>query len=144
MKAILLDSDIILDAMANREPFSKEAIQILELCEKKEIQGYTTPVILSNLYYLLRRLGMSHQQVQSHFRNLLTNILFDISMIDKKTILSALDSNFNDFEDALQNFSAEQHDKISFIITRNTKDYKKSALTVMTPIEFLKMLSFSC
>jgi len=60
MKAVLLDSDIILDALADRQPFSKDVIRILSLCEKRIIHGFTTPVILCNLYYVLRRLGVSH------------------------------------------------------------------------------------
>ncbi|MCH7400932.1 PIN domain-containing protein [Belliella kenyensis] len=140
MKAVLLDSDIILDAMTDRIPFSSDAIAILNLCEKKEVLGFTTPVILSNLYYLLRRLGMSHMNILDHFRNLVTNILFDIVTIDKKSVLDAINSGFSDFEDALQNFSAENHQKISIIITRNTKDYKNSNLAIMSPKEFLSSL----
>ena len=140
MKAVLLDSDIILDAMTDRKPFSQDAILILDLCEKREIYGYTTPVILSNLYYLLRRLGMKHDEILNHFRNLVHNILFDIAVIDKKSILDALDSGFSDFEDALQNYSAESHSQITTIITRDTKDYRKSNLAVMNPKEFLSSL----
>ncbi|EOZ98030.1 hypothetical protein A33Q_1537 [Indibacter alkaliphilus LW1] len=140
MKAVLLDSDIILDAMSDRIPFSDDAIRILNLCERREIHGLTTPVILSNLYYILRRLGMKHTHILDHFRNLLTNILFDIVEIDKKSILEAIDSDFSDFEDAIQNYSAEQHPEISIIITRNTKDYKESNIAVMSPKEFLNSL----
>lgn len=140
MKAVLLDSDIILDAMIDRKPFSKDAIQILSLCEKRKIHGFTTPVILSNLYYLLKRLGMSHIYILEHFRNLVTNILFDITIIDKETILASINSGFSDFEDALQNFSAENHHTVSIIITRNIKDFKKSKIAVMSPKEFLGSL----
>lgn len=140
MNAVFLDSDIILDAMTDRKPFSSDAVEILNLCEKKKILGYTSPVILSNLYYLLRKLGMPHTQILEHFRNLLTNILFDVVTMDKKSILAAIDSSFFDFEDALQNFSVENHKEIFIIITRNTKDFKKSNLAVMTPKEFLSTL----
>lgn len=140
MNSVLLDSDIILDAFADRQPFSKDAIQILSLCEKRIIHGFTTPVILSNLYYLLRRLGVSHIHILEHFRNLVTNILFDITIIDKETILTSIDSGFSDFEDALQNYSAENHVTVSIIITRNSKDFKKSNLAVMSPKEFLATL----
>ena len=140
MKGILLDADIILDAMADRKPFSKDAVEILNLCEKREIHGYISPVILSNLYYLLRRLGMPSIQILEHFRNLLNNILFDIVAMDKKSILEAIDSDFSDFEDALQNYAAENHPEISILITRNTKDFKKSNLAIFSPKEFLSVL----
>jgi predicted nucleic acid-binding protein len=140
MNAVLLDSDIILDAMTDRTPFSTDAVAILNLCEKREVLGYTTPIILSNLYYLLRRMGMSHTHILNHFRNLVTNILFDIVTIDKKSVLEAINSGFSDFEDALQNFSSENHREISIIVTRNTNDYKKSNLAIMSPKEFLSSL----
>ena len=56
------------------------------------------------------------------------------------TIKSALNSEFNDFEDALQNFSALNQTEIKLIITRNTKDYKSSLLSILTPNAYLKAL----
>jgi hypothetical protein len=57
--------------------------------------------------------------------------------MDKNIIISALNSDFKDFEDALQNYAAEINGEVNVIITRNTKDYKKSNLAVMNPKEFL-------
>jgi len=65
------------------------------------------------------------------------NIL-QVSMINKETVLDALNSDFKDFEDALQNFSAQNEKEINVIITRNIKDYKSSKLSVMTPETYLK------
>ena len=64
--------------------------------------------------------------------------IVDIAIIDKKTVLNALNSEFKDFEDALQNFSAINESDIQVIITRNIKDYKTSSLAVMTPENYLK------
>ncbi len=58
--------------------------------------------------------------------------------IDKEIVHDSLNSDFKDFEDALQNFSAMKNGKISTVLTRNIKDYKKSDLAVMTPETFLK------
>jgi hypothetical protein len=66
----------------------------------------------------------------------------DLSAINKEAVLAALDSGFNDFEDALQHFSALKEKAISAIITRNIKDYRKSNLSVMTPETFLKTIQF--
>ena len=60
-------------------------------------------------------------------------------VIYKNSIIVALNSDFKDFEDALQNYAAEINGEISLIITRNTKDYKKSELGVMSPEDFLKL-----
>jgi hypothetical protein len=56
----------------------------------------------------------------------------------EKLKASSLNSNFRDFEDALQNYSAELNGQIDLIITRNIKDFKNSSLGVMTPENYLK------
>ncbi|NMH26273.1 type II toxin-antitoxin system VapC family toxin [Flavobacterium solisilvae] len=135
MKNVLIDTDVILDFFFDREPFSENAAQVLSLCEKKIVIGYITPVILSNVYYLLSQKGKQEKVIEK--LKALVSFL-EILNIDKNAIITALNSNFKDFEDALQNFSAEQNGTINTIITRNTKDYKKSNLGVITPEDFLK------
>lgn len=67
--------------------------------------------------------------------------LIEILIIDKNSIIVALNSDFKDFEDALQNYAAEINKKIYIIVTRNTKDYGKSKLGIMNPEEFLKSIN---
>jgi predicted nucleic acid-binding protein len=134
MDRVLIDSDVILDFFFDRKPFSDDAAKILALCESKNILGYLTPVIISNIYYLLRKTA-THQKVISELKQLLT--IIDILMIDKEVIENALNSEFRDFEDALQNYSAIKTGKINVIITRNIKDYKKSEIAVLTPENYI-------
>ncbi len=134
MNKVLIDTDILLDFFYDRKPFSESAESILVLCEEAKIQGYTTSVIFSNCYYLLRKTA-GHKKVVRQLRKLLQ--ILDVLITDKKTLMEALDSEFNDFEDAIQNFSALSNDGVNIIVTRNTKDYKKSDLAVFTPDEFL-------
>ena len=136
MKKILIDTDVILDFFLDREPFSENAANILALCERKLIVGYVTPVIISNIYYLLSQKAKQEKVIEK--LKLLLSIL-EILVIDKNSIIVALNSDFKDFEDDLQNYAAEINGEISLIITRNTKDYKKSELGVMSPEDFLKL-----
>jgi predicted nucleic acid-binding protein len=138
MKRILIDTDVILDFFFDREPFSENAAKILSLCESKEITGFVTPVIISNAYYLLRQTA-KHEKVIEKLKLLVS--ITEVLVIDKASIVEALNSEFKDFEDALQNYSAEQNKEIDIIITRNTKDYKNSSLGVMTPDGYLKIKS---
>ena len=137
MDKVLIDTDVILDFFFDRKPFSNEASQILSQCERKKIEGFVTPVMISNVYYILRKTDR-HEKVIQHLK-MLMNII-DIAIINKKTILDALHSGFKDFEDALQNFSAQEENDIRIIITRNIKDYKTSSLAVMTPELYLKTI----
>jgi hypothetical protein len=93
--------------------------------------------MISNVYYLLRK-TTKHEKVIEGLKSLLS--ILDILTTDKSTVLKALNSPFKDFEDALQNYSAEANGEIPIIVTRNTKDYKNSALSVMTPDNYLKAL----
>jgi len=134
---VLIDTDILLDFFYDRKPFAGSAESILALCEKGEIKGYTTSVIFSNCYYLLRKTG-SHKKVLQQLRKLLQ--ILDMLVTNKETLLKAIDSEFKDFEDAIQNFSAISNGEVNVIITRNTKDYRKSDLAVFNPDEFLAAL----
>lgn len=137
MIKILIDTDVILDLLFDRKPFESEASEILALCETKQIEGYVTAIMISNIYYLLKKTAKHHVVIES-IKKLLT--ILNIALTDKETIKKALYSNFKDFEDSLQNYSAENTSNIKIIVTRNIKDYKHSSLSVMTPKEFLDLL----
>lgn len=137
MNNILLDSDVLMDFFLDRTPFSEDASKILSLCENGEIVGYITPVIYSNLYYLLRRIS-DRQTAISKLR-----VLFSITqllVIDKQAVLAALHSeDLADFEDALQNYAVEGSDNVNVIITRNVRDFRKSTVAALTPCDYLRL-----
>lgn len=136
MDNVLIDTDVILDFFFDRKPYSDDAIKLLSLCEEEIINGYCTPVIISNVYYILRRTAKHDYVIDK-----LTKLLGIISVLemDHAIVMNALNSDFRDFEDALQNYAAVKSEKIDTIITRNTKDYKKSEIGVMTPESYLKI-----
>lgn len=137
MKRILVDTDVILDVFLDRKPFSDFSSQVFSLCENKEILGFVTPVIFSNTYYLLRRVG-KHEKVIENLMRLLS--ITGVLSMDKNVIHQALVSEFKDFEDALQNYAAVANGSIDVIVTRNIKDFKKSEIGVLTPENFLKLI----
>jgi predicted nucleic acid-binding protein len=140
MKNILIDTDVVLDFFFDRKPFSDNAAIILSLCESNQINGFITPVICSNVYYLLRKTS-KHEKVIEKLSQLLTFI--DVLQMDKEIIIEALNSKFKDFEDALQNFSATKAGNIDAIVTRNIKDFTKSKIGVLTPDNFIKTINAS-
>lgn len=140
MENILIDTDVILDFFFDRKPFSDNAAIILSYCESNKLKGFITPVICSNVYYLLRRTS-KHDKVIERLSQLLTFI--DVLQMDKEIILEALNSKFKDFEDALQNFSAVKSGNIDAIITQNIKDFTNSKIGVLTPANFLKIINAS-
>lgn len=135
MDKVLIDTDVILDFFFDRKPFSRYATEILNLCEENKLIGLTTPVIISNVYYLLRKTA-KHEIIVEKIKQLLR--IVRIIKMDENIVVNALNSDFKDFEDALQNFAAIENGKISVILTRNIKDFKKSKLAILTPETYLK------
>lgn len=135
MKEVFIDSDIIVDVISDRQPFAEHSVQVLNLCFKSKLKAYTTPIIIANIYFVLSKIVN-----KTLLRQKIIELLGFIDVIDvsKSSILRALNSDFRDFEDALQNFSVVEHSDIKIIITRNVKDYKHSTLSVYDPESFLK------
>ncbi|MCX6267492.1 MAG: PIN domain-containing protein [Bacteroidetes bacterium] len=138
MKRILVDTDVILDFFFDRKPYSDFTAIIFTLCEEKRIYGFVTPVIISNVYYLLRKTAR-HEKVIEKLLQLL--LITDVLTMDRNIVLQALNSGFKDFEDALQHSSAVNDGTIDAIITRNIKDFRQSEIAVMTPEDFLTTLT---
>ena len=135
MDYVIIDTDVILDFFFDQEPYAEYAAEVLNLCEEQKIKGFITPVAISNIYYLLRKTG-KHDLIIEKLKQLLT--IIDIAQMDKTVVLKALNSQFKDFEDGLQNFSAIERRKIKIILTRNIKDFKRSTLLIMTPETYIK------
>ena len=135
MDRVLIDSDVILDSFFDRKPFAEHSTAILAMCESEIIQGFLTPLIYSNVYYLLRQTA-KHDKVIEKLKQLLQ--ITDILQMDRKVVENALNSGFKDFEDSLQNFSAVNNGSIDLILTRNLKDYKNSELGIFTPETYIK------
>jgi len=140
MNRLLIDTDVILDFFFDRAPFVANSAQIIGLCEEKIVQGYVSPVIISNTYYLLRQTAR-HDKVIDSLKQLLS--FMQVLQMDQGVVISALNSKFKDFEDALQNFAATRSGEIDVIITRNVKDYSKSQIAVLTPDDYLKSLDLN-
>jgi predicted nucleic acid-binding protein len=134
---IFVDSDIILDLILGRQPFVVEAKHLFALVETGKISAHTTPVVLANIFYVLRK-KYPAETIKANlkiFRQLISIIPVDDTAVD-----SALSSPFADFEDALQYHGALAHG-MGAIITRNISDYRSATVPVMTAGDFLAQLN---
>lgn len=136
MNKIFVDSDVILDLLCKREPYYQDAAAVFTLCDKKQLNLYTTSLVFANVYYILRKIvGIENAKKLVKKIRLLVHVI----SVEEKEVDLALNSQFSDFEDALQYFTAAEH-KIKIILTRNIKDYKGTAVSIQTPEQFIKML----
>lgn len=136
MKNVFVDSDIILDLLAKREPHYIFAAKLFTLIDQRKVLGYTSPIVFANLHYLLRKLSSNSSALKS-LRKLKT--MLNILSVDERVIEQALNSDFTDFEDAIQYFTAVNNG-IKVIITRNKSDFKKSKIPVSSAEEFIKSI----
>ena len=135
MEKVFIDSDIILDWLAERKPYYAPAAALFSLAERGALESYVSPLIFANLFYILRKLK-SPKEARTILKKL--RLVVKVLPIDEKIIDQALASEFTDFEDAIQYHTALQH-SVTALITRNTKDYKKPAISVCTAEEYLAM-----
>ena len=133
MNKVFVDSDVILDLLAHRVPHFHISALLFTFADMNKIELYTSPTVFCNVFYILRKeLGI--EKAKESLRKL--RLIVKVIDSSEKTIDSALNSVFSDFEDAIQYYTAQNH-KLTTIVTRNVKDYKNSNLSVETPEMFL-------
>lgn len=132
---IFIDTDVIIDFLIDRKPFSDNAEKVFALVEHKKLRGHASSLSFSNLFCLLRQ-QMSRARALALLKDL--SGLLNILKVDEGSILRAIDSDFRDFEDAIQFYCATDYKSVDLIVTRNIKDYRHSTLPVMSPDTLLK------
>ncbi len=123
----------MMDLLSERIPFYNSIAKITSLADKGEIIMVASALSYTTINYLLTKID-SVDIVLDKLRKF--KILSEVAMLDDEIIEKGLNSNFSDFEDAIQYFSALKAN-CNIIVTRNIKDFKESKLPVMTPDEFL-------
>ncbi len=134
MKSIFPDTNIVLDLLAHRMPFYTEAAKLFSLADKKKIVVSVSALCLANINYILSK-QIPEMEVRKILRKF--KVLVTVLPLDDKITDLALNSEFRDFEDAIQYFTAIENDQ-DLIITRNQPDFKESKIPVMTAGEFIK------
>lgn len=132
---IFLDADVILDILLDRKPYSLFSQKIFALIEQNKIEGYTSSLVLSNSYYIIRKLS-SHQKAIKAI-NKIRSIITVFSFTDKE-IGESINAEFKDLEDGIQHFIA-LNNGVNVIITRNIKDFRKASLKILTPEEYFNI-----
>ena len=132
---VFVDTNIFIDILLRREPFVKEAIQIYKLCENGLLDAYIAPITINNIYYICRK--STNIKLVKEFLGDISHH-FIIADMNEETVKKAVRINLKDFEDALQYTMAIQNG-CEYIVTRNTKDFKKiTNIEVVEPEIFLE------
>lgn len=133
MKRVFVDTDVIIDFLTRRQPFTVDAMKIIEYGHRKKLEINISSLCLNNVHYLISRVENKSKALEK-VKGIMK--LTEVLSVHKSTTEKAAYSKFKDYEDAVQNFCAVENG-IPIIITRNVKDYTASELSVQTPQEFI-------
>jgi predicted nucleic acid-binding protein len=134
MEKVFVDTDIVLDLLSNRESFYSHSAHLFSEADKGKIRIHVSSLTFSNLNYILSR---QYSVDQARKKLLKFKTLVTVLSVTDKVVELALSSDFKDFEDGLQYFTAIENN-LKTLLTRNLKDYKTAEITVMTAEQFLK------
>jgi predicted nucleic acid-binding protein len=136
LKRVLFDSDVLLDVLAQRQPFVVASANVLNTVTQETVQGYVSGHAVTNIFYILRR-QIGSQAARELLATLLQRI--QVASVTDEVIRQALQSPIADFEDAVTSAAANAAG-LEIIVTRNISDFTNSLVPAMLPEEFLSTL----
>lgn len=133
MENVFVDTNIVINLLQKRDEFYKEAQELFTLADRKKVKLYISALTFANTYYILSRFYSSDEakKILSKFK-----VLVEVLPTTDKIIELALASDFKDFEDAIQFYTALES-SLEAIITRNKKDFKNNLIPVFSAKEYL-------
>jgi predicted nucleic acid-binding protein len=133
---ILIDTNIVLDLLLERDPFVEDAINLFDQIERGNLAGYITATTITNIFYIIRKTE-GREVALAAINRLLIGL--QLCAVDRQTVETALSLGLKDFEDSIQ-LACATLNQLDGIITRDRKDFIGSSLPIYAPTEILKQL----
>lgn len=130
---VLLDTNIVLDLVLEREPFVSHAATLWELHQQNRLDAYISPITAINVFYITRKIK-GREVARRAITKIIQGLL--VCPTDAQVLSDALTSNCEDYEDAVQQAAATLAG-LEAIITRDPDDYRSATLPVYTPADYL-------
>ena len=134
MKNLFVDTNILIDILARREPYHREAIRLIEQSDKKQIRLHTTATSITTAWYMLAKYGDA-RIARKAIAGLMNYV--HIIPVSHRAVEMAIRSDFRDIEDGVQHFAALEAGNLEAIITRNLRDFRHSLIRVCTAGDYL-------
>lgn len=136
---LFLDINVILEVLANREPWVEDSAAVLSLLDSGEVEGLIAAHSVTTLYYLVSK-HLRHKRAVGALIDLLDHVM--VTPLDQDVLLRALSLGWDDVEDAVQAISA-QRASADFLVTGNPSDFESASVPVVTPRQLLATLASS-
>ena len=136
---VLIDTNVAIDVLTQREPFFKHSQLVLLASEQKYINGFISASSITDIFYIINKCikdkKATRELIKKHFIGTIK-----IATVDSNIIFEALDTEWDDFEDCVQYIVGESI-SADYIVTRNPKDFENANIKVVTPEEFLNIIA---
>jgi predicted nucleic acid-binding protein len=133
---VLIDTCVLLDVLCNRKDFAEDSLKVFKYCETNQITGYISALSIPNIVYIMRK-ELDNERIKE-ILTILTSV-FTIVDLRQTDLIRASELDFSDYEDAVQSVCASRI-KANYIVTRNIKDFKSSAVTAIKPSELIERI----
>ena len=133
---LMIDTNIFLDVLTQREPFYTDSREVLKLCENKKVQGFLPASCVTDFFYLVHRYLHSTEMAYKALGSVLD--IAKVLSVTNDDVLNAYLTRASDFEDCLLATCAKSN-KCDAIVTRNKKDYLTFGITLLSPEELLEL-----
>ena len=134
---VLIDTNVILDILLQREPYHKDAARVGVLSEKGYLHSYISASAVTDIFYIARKEVASREIALGLIKDILKTI--HIAMVTESNIYEALELKWNDFEDSVQ-YVVGKSISADYIITRNAVDFAKGQIKAISPNEFINLV----
>lgn len=136
MEKVFVDTDIVIDLLSARQPHYNYAADLFSLADQNTIKLCVSSLTFANVNYILSK-QLSAKQARKLLLKFKT--LVNVLSVNDKIIELALASDFRDFEDAIQ-YNTAIENRLTTLLTRNIKDFKKGEITILTAEQYLKIM----
>lgn len=130
---VLVDTNVLLDVLAERRDFYTDAMRVWSLAESGRLEAFVAAISFSNCYYILHK-HAGRRNAEKAMR-ILRDVFVPVDLT-AQLLNQAIDAGFVDFEDAIQFYSA-LHAQSDALITRNPDHFPRSGMPILSPAELL-------
>jgi predicted nucleic acid-binding protein len=133
---VLIDTNVVLDVILDREPFVADSSDVWIACDAGRFAGYVSAISLPTIYYVVRQARGRDVALRAVDQCLAA---FEIAPVYRESLEAARGFDGADFEDDVQ-IACAVTSLLEFIVTRNPADFVKSPIPVVSPAEFMSRL----
>jgi predicted nucleic acid-binding protein len=136
---VLIDTNLAIDVLTQREPYFEDSQLILHASEMKHINGYVSASAITDIYYIINRLIKNKEKTKALIKKLVFDAV-EVAMVDGSIIAQALNADWDDFEDCVQYYVGDNI-SVDYIVTRNPGDYANGNIAVILPEDLLDLIA---